>query len=363
MLKPFGTRAQYGPAVEQFCKKAAISPESFQQLSPLEARRVAWKYIRSLLAQRKQSTAIKVKAALSSFYENREENEPLVFKKKHVIPPTHLRLETERIPTREQVYQIIDATPNLRDKALMLLLFFTGMRINGALRLNYGDVREGLSKGPPLVLRVTGKLDSKLGLRNPKGYVTFLEGEGFDALRRYCDKVHGSSSDETALFLSAYGQRLQKGNVWQIFVRSIVRAGYKKHQFFVHSLRKAHRKCLRHSGLDEQVQEFFAGHNLGSTKSAYFDADDIPFLRESYGKIPLSRTSPKSAEFEETKQTASLALSALASRDAEIRELRQNLGDLEKRFTTLTAHTEKLSIALIQNNLKGAPLTSTDAIE
>lgn len=90
-------------------------------------------------------------------------------------------------------------TSSLRDKAMLLLLFQSGVRVNVLEHITYGDVADQLDK-ETIVLKITGRLDHKLRSRDIPFYYTFLNGEGSVTLKQYCKVKHKDRVDAKPLF-------------------------------------------------------------------------------------------------------------------------------------------------------------------
>ncbi len=82
----------------------------------------------------------------------------------------------------DSIKKLVDHAPTLRDKAIILMMFQSGMDVSTLCSLDYGDVAEGLQTGeeplPIHVVREKAHVD----------YVTFLGKDGIDALKAYLNK-------------------------------------------------------------------------------------------------------------------------------------------------------------------------------
>jgi integrase len=198
--RPVGTQTNYGLVLSKFVKYANITPEQFQSMERKEARDVAWNYIRTFSDS--PSTMSVVMAGLKSFYRNAD-GDVLPFDSsrsgKHSFNNhRRKRLATEHIPTPAEVYDIVDEAKSLRDKAIILVLFQSGIRANALTRLTYGMVRNQLRDGKiPLHVRITDEIDTKLKGYRLDFYDTFIGKEAFEMLARYCNVAHQNSKDDT----------------------------------------------------------------------------------------------------------------------------------------------------------------------
>jgi integrase/recombinase XerD len=151
------------------------------------------------------------------------------------------------------------ATPKaLRDKALLELMYATGMRVSEVIALNLDDV----SMSPPLVRCLAqgrGRRERimPLGARAAQALQTYLQRGRIQFM---------PSSEEKALFLNHRGQRLTRQGLWLIIKRYVRAVGIRaevtphtlRHSFATHLLREG-------AGLQE-VQRLLGHANLSTTQ-------------------------------------------------------------------------------------------------
>lgn len=118
--RPAKTQQTYASHLKRFCEFVNIRPEEFQGMDKKTARDVAWKYLVTLNTKESASVAITAMAALKSFYRNHD-GEALPFDStkhgKHYVKPHAKKATYEHVPTKEEVYKIIDKAISLRDSA------------------------------------------------------------------------------------------------------------------------------------------------------------------------------------------------------------------------------------------------------
>jgi len=295
--RPYGTQARYGSTLMHFCEAMNITPEEFHDLGKKAARDLVWQYVEPFKGK-SPARANLVLAALKSFYRNKDgEILPFDSRKggKHYISRRRKKAKFETIPTKEQAYRIIDVISNLRDRAMFLLAFQSGVRKNVLIHLNYGHIKDQLYPVAqiPLRLKITEDIDTKLRSYDLSHYYTFLQGEAVQALQTYCEKYHQQSTDDTPLFPSRSGRRLDKTIIWRSFKRAVRRSGLDPKTIWVHSLRKAFRKVVRTSPIDPDFAEALMGHVLPGSRENYFDRHDIEELAEEYMKINFTHEIPE----------------------------------------------------------------------
>jgi len=128
--RPLNTKKVFASRLMQFCRAMQIAPEKWRRMDKFEARDLAWKYIKPMVGDR-SSVAVVTMAALKSWFRNLNgERLPLDSERggKHNIRNVHKKAAYEKIPSKEEVYRIVDMTSSLRDKAIFLTLFQTGIR-------------------------------------------------------------------------------------------------------------------------------------------------------------------------------------------------------------------------------------------
>jgi len=279
--------------VYKFGEAMNLTPEQFQQTDKFEARDLVWNYVSEFKGKTPREAKVTI-AALKSFYRsNYGVQLPFDSRRggKHYIRATKKKAKYEIVPEKNQVYAIVDATRSLRDRALILTLFESGVRVNAACSLNVGDVREQLFPEPtvPLILKITDDIDSKLKGALIPFYLTGLQGEAVGALRNYVKKRHSQSPDDTPLFITRRKTRLSPKQVWTLVKEAVRRAGLDEKGIWVHSLRKAFRKVVRRTNIDDEHKEQLMGHALEGSREAYFDRHATEEIMEAYMKCDFTR--------------------------------------------------------------------------
>lgn len=293
--RPQSTRRNFARYLEQFCRAVNVQPEDWRRMEKFEARDLAWKYVEPIIP-RSSSVAAGTLMALKSWYRNlRGEQLPLDSGRggKHYIRIKHEKRAREHIPNKNETFQIIDMASSLRDKALLLLLFQSGVRVNVVEHLTYGDVADQLGEDT-ITLKITGELDHKLRGRDIPFYYTFLNGEGAETLRNYCKVKHKNSKPETPLFSTRGKKPVTQRWVWQVVKMCVDRAGFKLGTISTHTLRKAFRKIVRQAPIDDDDKEQLMGHVISGSREAYFDKKDVSLIRKAYQKCNFTREIPQS---------------------------------------------------------------------
>lgn len=157
-----------------------------------------------------------------------------------------------------------DETPvGIRDRALLELLYASGLRISEAVGLDIEDI--SLDEG---LVRVVGKGDRERQV--PVGEVALTW------LRRYVDDVrpgwlagwHGDLRRGGPVFLSVRGDRLDRRRAWEILVAAARSAGLRE-GISPHTLRHSFATHLLEGGADLRIVQELLGHASISTTQLY----------------------------------------------------------------------------------------------
>lgn len=301
--RPEETRRNFATHLQRFCEAMKITPGEWQSQDKFEARDLAWKYVEPKIVD--HSTVAKSDlTALKSFYRNKN-GERLPFDGgrggKHYLRVKYKKRAIEHIPGKAEMYQIIDMASSLRDKAILLVLFQSGVRVNVIEHLTYGDIQDQLDKDV-ITLKITGELDYKLRGSEIDYYFTFVNGEGVETLRRYCEIAHRNSERSTPLFMTRGKRAITQRQIWRVVKTCIRRAGLDSAKTWTHSIRKAFRKIVRQTNIDDDDKEQLMGHVISGSRAAYYDKKDVPLLLKAYQHCNFQREIPQSETYKLREQ-------------------------------------------------------------
>lgn len=191
-------------------------------------------------------------------------------------------LDTPKIPKRlpnvmtvSQVATLLEQpnirTPaGLRDKAMLELLYATGIRVSELVDLNIVDVN--LEMG---FLRCLGK--------GSKERIVPMGKTAIEAVGSYLQKGRGKllrNSEEQAVFLNVHGGRLTRQGFWKILKKYVRQAGFQG-DITPHTLRHSFATHLLENGADLRSVQEMLGHSDISTTQIYTQVTAI-HLRDVY---------------------------------------------------------------------------------
>jgi integrase len=151
------------------------------------------------------------------------------------------------------VRQLLSVVDPIRDRALILILLRTGMRVGEllALKLNDLDIRER-------------KIHLFEGEKNRLGRVVYLSDDALFALKRWLSK---RDRKKEVLFYGRRREQLGYSSARHLFVKYLKKAGLENKGYTVHSLRHTFASELLNAGMRlECLQQLLGHHNIEMTR-------------------------------------------------------------------------------------------------
>ena len=220
---------------------------------------------------------------------------------KEDVFPWKLNLKVpERLPRAmdpEDVDKLLAAEASVRDRAMIMVLLRTGMRIGELLSTRVSDIHMEEQK----ILIYQGE-------KNQRGRVVYFSDDAREALEAW---MHQRDNRRELIFYNPKGKRLSYPAARMIFVKYIEKAGLPHKGYTLHCLRHTYATDLLNARMPIQCLEKLLGHtSLEVTKryavlsdktkeEEYFKAMAVIERREIDGSDPCDRE--LQAIFEETE--------------------------------------------------------------
>jgi site-specific recombinase XerD len=168
----------------------------------------------------------------------------------------------------EEALTLLNSPSNLRDRAVLYLLYGTGMRVSELSDLNI----ENLDLKDKIIRIVEGKGNKDRLIPLPDSIVPILE-EYLEARRK--DK------DTSALILNRSGQRLTSRSIQRLVKKYKEQVNLQEKKVTPHTLRHAFATHLLANSVDIRVIQELLGHASLSTTQLYTHVS-LAHLRKSY---------------------------------------------------------------------------------
>jgi integrase len=276
----------------------------------------------------------------------------LNWKKISRILPKVRRYALDRIPTIEEIHEIVEAA-DIREKALTLVFVSSGIREGAIEQLKVGDYTSIKVEGEKTV---AGRLVVYSG--DPEKYTTFVSPEACHALDKYLDfrREHGEEITKSSpLFrdkfdpikgLYGHGKINSKQliipmtshAIRQYYNRLLFTIGIRnerkrRHDFSVHGFRKFFKTKTEIGGMKPINVETLMGHSTGISDSYYRPTEND--LLDDYLKIvdhlTIRTESTFKAEVEKVKERGSMNEDAISTLSDQVMKLMVELQELKKQ--------------------------------
>lgn len=231
-------------------------------LSPeLASRRTIEQYTKHIQAQGKSlSTVTRSIASLKSFYTYLMISGYVSANPARSVTPVKAQRKLPQILTSKEVDLFLEQpecsdAKGYRDKAMLELLYATGIRVSELINLNLNHLNLSAS-----IVRCENR---------GKERIIPLYPSAVRALSEYVEKVRPQmveQPDETALFVNLNGRRMSRQGFWKIIKFYQEKAGIKK-EITPHTLRHSFAAHLLENGADlRSIQEMLGHADISSTQ-------------------------------------------------------------------------------------------------
>ena len=261
------TLRNYSSDLEQFITFLSPDKKKLPEVSQIDHLTIR-EWMSSLHSDQKKKSSIARKlAALRTFFQFLVREGMLELNPAKLVSTPRLEKKLPKHLSIEEAIRFIE-TPDpetdlgKRDRAMLELMYATGVRVAELTTLNLGDVDFGNQ-----LVRVTGK-------RRKQRIVPFGEPAG-DAIRNYLAvrekflfNAPISKRDDRALFLNYQGTRITTRSVGRM-VEKYIRICAGMHNISPHALRHSFATHLLDSGADLRDIQELLGHARLSTTQVY----------------------------------------------------------------------------------------------
>lgn len=241
---------------------------SFIQSKKLKYNQVDNIIIRSFLAwlyrsNLKKSTAARKLAAIRSFYQYCMQKGWIDENPAQMVSTPKQEKSVPSFLSEEEMTAFLDLPSSnkpleLRDRAMLELLYATGLRVSELVGINLSDINF-----EERLLRVLGK--------GKKERIVPFGVQAGKRLKQYIEKrflIHKGKIDKSAVFLNYQGERLTTRSVQRIF-DGYFRKSAMKRKISPHSLRHSFASHLLGRGADLRVIQELLGHESLATTQKY----------------------------------------------------------------------------------------------
>ncbi len=201
-----------------------------------------------------------------------------------------------------QVLRLVNHARTIRDRAIIIMLFQSGMDRSTLCSLQYRDVSKGLESGETPLLLDMSRI--KTGVE----YYTFLGRDSVDLLVAYLEDMKNRGfnySPTTSIFWTKWERAPIRPHVIGDILRGTsIRAGFiqKTDKYNVagaHSLRESFGSILINDEVPDSIVDFLLGHQIGEMSKAYKTVQ-FDKVREIYReREPLLSIYPRKEEVKE----------------------------------------------------------------
>ena len=184
---------------------------------------------------------------------------------------------SQRLPdviSVKQMLKLLDSIPtekptDMRNKAMLELMYATGIRISETINLSIHDVY-----WDDKVVRVMGKGSKQRVVPIAQKSLNYLE-EYYNSARSILRK--DNSND--ILFLNRFGNKLSRMGVWKVIDKLTREAGISKH-VSPHTFRHSFATHLLEAGANLRVVQILLGHSSINTTQIYTNIDNNFIIKE-----------------------------------------------------------------------------------
>ena len=245
----------------------------------------------------KPSTAARKLASLRGWFRWRVAENDLEADPTETLDAPKLGRRLPAVLTLEEVDRIIEAHPArqrfpLRDRAILELLYSTGVRISELIAIQIEECawRDRVIRLVPVMRRVRRRDGARarvqVGPKGDRARIVPIGKRAIAAAQAYVDGERAAlkgGRSEGSLFLNFRGRPLSRAGAWQIVRRHVRAAGIRK-KVTPHTFRHTFATHLLDRGADLRAVQEMLGHADISTTQIYTHVD-APYLRAEHRRF------------------------------------------------------------------------------
>lgn len=250
------------------------------------------------------------------------------------ILPGEETLVVDRMPSKEELKQLLNVG-SLRDRAMLLILTSSGLRIGALCSLTLADISLG-EKIPRIVVK---RQPRRKISRKMKAFATFITPEAKAVLQQYIEhrKKQGEKvtdlsplltsdrQEELGNFLSSY----YLSNHWRRLLRRThlaTKNGGPWNDIHLHTLRKYFETQCTNASVKTTYREFWMGHTGRFLEESYFRGEVETHVEEYRKAIPyLNILSPEPSDYKTLLDKVRFLEENGKRKESEIQELHAEL--------------------------------------
>lgn len=226
--------------------------------------------------------------ALSNFYEylifegKRKDNPVSEVQKRYLAPyKAESEAHTHKLISVEEAAQLIASLVDIRDKAMLLVMFKTGVRRGELLSIDVSDIRW---QDQSIILKPKAKRSNK---------IVFFDDETEYILRRWLEIRQARNPASDGLWISTWGKRIGYGSIQYNINQAAVRCGLHdpssdrmEDHFSAHCTRHWNNTHLIRAGMPELYVMWLRGDSMTRAIDRYIHIDPEDVRRSYLAHIP-----------------------------------------------------------------------------
>jgi len=220
------------------------------------------------------SSIARKRSSIKMLFKFLEEEEIDILVEIEKIPTIKFTQKLPDVLSLNEMMKLLDSIPtdkptDMRNKAILELLYASGLRISEAIKLSIHDIdwKEG-------IVQVTGK--------GNKQRIVPIAGKSLKFIRQYFDSARKELKKEKStsyLFLNRFGNKLSRMGIWKVIDKLSISDGITKH-VSPHTFRHSFATHLLEAGANLRVVQMLLGHVSINTTQIYTNIDRNFIIKE-----------------------------------------------------------------------------------